>query len=260
MSDYSDMDYTNYSISFLKRRLSYVFSTLNVKRKETFFELLKNKEFRDQVIFYMLVEDTEMFRDPALWRSLRDVIIDQLPQNSVIWMPDESSGEEAYSASVILHEKNSGLKTKIICNNPSIERCNAINNGVLNAKHLEINQINYRRLEGKDLFDSYFSIQNNNLVVCEKLRENVSCNYGTISGSIPDEDVSLIIFRNKAVYYDCRKAVSEYKTLIDKLMPGGFLVIGVKELLPPSTAEKMIVVDLNEKIFKKPAVRTNGLY
>ncbi len=258
MLTYPNMDYTNYSISFLKRKFSSVFAKLNIKRKEQLYERLKKKDFRDQLITQMLVENTEMFRDPAFWRLLRDKVIPLLPDNSTVWLPNESSGEEAYSVSVLLNEKKVASKIKIICNNPSLEMCNSINQGHLNGKHFDINLTNYRRLEENDFFDEYFSLENNDLVVCNKLRGNVNCKYGFISDTIPTEDISLILFRNIAIYYNNRLANTVFNILYEKLIPGGYLVIGVKEQLPSGIAEKMITVNETEKIFKKPLAQTNG--
>lgn len=260
MLGYPNMDYTNYSLSFLKRRLAYVFTSLNIRRKDQFLEMLKKKEFRDQVISRMLVENTEMFRDPAFWRMLRDKIINDLPANSSIWFPSESSGEEAYSLSVILYEQKLTAKFKIFCSNPSFEKCNAINQGKLNGKNFDINHTNYRRLEENEFFDSYFSFQNGHLLVSEKIRENVNCIHGTVYNTIPTGIVSLILFRNVSIYYNHRLATSVFDMLYEKLMPGGYLVIGVKEQLPEKIAEKMIAIDETEKIYKKPLPRTNGLY
>lgn len=260
MLGYPNMDYTNYSLSFLKRRLAIVFTSLNLRRKDQFIEMLKKKDFRDQVITRMLVDNTEMFRDPAFWRMLRDKIVNDLPSNSSIWFPCESSGEEVYSLSVILHEQNLSSRFKLFCSNPSIEKCNAINHGRLNGKDFDINFTNYRRLEENEFFDSYFTLQNGHLIVCEKLRENVNCVQGGVSDTIPSGIVSLILFRNVSIYYNHRQAISVFDILYEKLMPGGYLVIGVKEQLPEKIGEKMIVIDETEKIYKKPLPRTNGLY
>lgn len=139
-----------------------------------------------------------------------------------------------------------------------MERCNGINQGQLNGRHLDINQTNYRRLEENDFFNTYFRKENSHLVVCEKLLKNVTCKHGIISDTIPNGDISLILFRNNALYYNHRLANTIFNILYEELMPGGFLVIGVKEQLPETIAHKMIIIDEVEKIYKKPSVNTNG--
>jgi chemotaxis protein methyltransferase CheR len=258
MMVYPNMDYTNYSLSFLNRRFSFVFNQLNIKRREQFLSQLSNADFRDRVITNMVVESTEMFRDPAFWRMFRDKLVDQLPDNTIIWLPNESSGEETYSVSVILHEKKISTSFKIICNNPSSEICNSINNGHLNGKHFDINQTNYRRLEENDSFDDYFRVENGHIVVNECLRENIKCEPGILSNTIPEGNISVIIFRNAAIYYNHKLTDAVFNILYEKLMPGGYLIIGVKEQLPESVAYKMTLLDEAEKIYRKPAATNNG--
>jgi chemotaxis protein methyltransferase CheR len=255
---FPNMDYTNYTLSFLKRRLSFVFEQLNLKRKDQFLDQLKNQEFRDRVIANMVVENTELFRDPAFWRMLRDKIVDQLPENSVIWLPNESSGEEAYSASLLLHEKKIGSKIKLFCSNPSAERCQSIVAGQLNGKHFELNQSNYKRLEEYDTFSNHFTLENNQMRVSDTLRNQIVCEQGTISQTVPKGDVSLILFRNEAIYYNPRLANTVFNLLFEKLMPGGYLAIGVKEQLPDSIADRLKTIDEAEKIYQKPIVGSNG--
>jgi chemotaxis protein methyltransferase CheR len=258
MLSFPNMDYTNYTISFLKRRLSFVFEQLNIKRKDQFLDQLKNAEFRDRVVSNLVVENTELFRDPAFWRMLRDKIVNQLHDNSVIWLPNESSGEEAYSVSLILYEKKAGSKFKIFCNNPAAERCQSIMLGQLNGKHFELNQSNYKRLEEYDAFGDHFTLENNHMRVSDALRNQIVCQHGTISQTIPKGDVSLILFRNEAIYYNHRLANTVFNQLYEKLMPGGYLAIGVKEQLPESIADRLKTIDEAEKIYQKPIVGTNG--
>ena len=255
---YPNMDYTNYSLSFLNRRLSFVFNQLNIKRKDQFLSQLSNAGFRERIITYMVVESTEMFRDPAFWRIFRDKLLPELPENTVIWLPNESSGEETYSVSVVLSEKNASSNYQIVCNNPSLEICNCIINGLLNSKHFDVNQTNYRRLEENDFFNEYFSIQNNQIIVCHKLRENITCKHGFISNTIPDGKVSLILFRNTSIYYNQRLTFTIFNILYEELMPGGYLIIGIKEQLPEAISNKMILIDEAEKIYKKPIATNNG--
>ncbi len=259
MRDYPNMDYTDYSFSFLKRRLAMIFSILNIKRKEQFLSLLGNEDSRHKIISNMLVNSTEMFRDPAVWRFLRDKVISNLPEKSVIWLPSESSGEEAFSISVILYEKFVYSNFSIVCSNPSIHKCNLINQGLLNGVNFDLNHTNYKRLEENDSYNQYFTRKNNYIIVNDKLKFNIQCNHGNIQNTIPSGNISLIIFRNSAIYLNHRLSEKIFTFLYENLIPGGFLVIGVKEQLPVSVAQKMIVVDESEKVFRKPHLPNNGI-
>ena len=157
MSKYPDMDYSNYTLSFLARRLSLIFNTLRIKHVESFYQNLGDAEFRERVKTLMCVAVTEMFRDPAFWRNLRSKILKNLPENSdAIWLPLASGGEEAYSLSILLKEKGMDENFKILCNNPTSFLSDQIHKGILDNKQMDVNQTNYRRLEDQDNFQNYF--------------------------------------------------------------------------------------------------------
>ena len=254
MSAYSDMDYSNYALSFLKRRLSYLFAQLNIRKIESFYEMLENSDFREQILYHMCVDATEMFRDPPFWRTLRDKIFENLPKKAEhIWLPVAASGEEAFSLAILLHENNLTQKYNIIVSTPSCGRCENIHNGKINSRHDAINQSNYKRLEDKNSYNKYIFNENGFSILDQKYRQNIECRQQAFPFVLPSEDnIGLILFRNISIYYNPKLSQQAFQLLIDKLMPGGFLVIGTKEQLPEIFREELIEIDPSEKIYKKP--------
>lgn len=259
MAGYPDMDYSDYAFAFLKRRLSMICKQLHIRRKEQFIEYLSKCAFRDDVKTLMNVETTEMFRDPAFWRHLRDQVIPKLPEDChTLWLPHEASGEEAFSLAIILHEAGLSDRYKIRCNNPSVKNCENIAAGRINPLHNDINQTNYKRLEDKENYESYFEVGNNSLTVSEQIRNLVQCRHEAFhSQENRDEKIGLIVFRNISIYYNRKLTDNTFRMLVEKLMPGGFLAIGVKEELPLFLHDELITIDKNEKIFQKPSRNRN---
>lgn len=249
------MDYSGYAFSFLKRRLSFIVKQLSVKSKEDFINRLGDKSFRENVISLLDVENTEMFRDPSFWTTLRDKVIDSLPSDcKYLWIPQETNGEEAFSLSILLHEANLNEKYRIICNTYSEINCNKIKQGVLNPLHLESNMANYSSLEFNSRYCDFFDSNDDKLAVSSKVLDPLECRLGHYKTDSPDNgSIGLVLFRNISVYYNRRLAESAFKMLINKLMPGGYLAIGVKEELPPALKEELIPVHHTEKIYQKPS-------
>jgi chemotaxis protein methyltransferase CheR len=260
MAEYPNMDYTNYALSFLKRRLSYLFAQLNIRRKELFFERLKQADFREKVNCLMCVDTTEMFRDPAFWRTLRDKVLPQIPEACEnFWIPLAASGEEVFSLAILLYEKNRSHEYKIIGQSPSNERCRDIQQGKIKVRPDDVNQTNYKRLEDQSAYQNYIHRQNGYCVLDEKIRQRVDCrNESFLVITPPEESIGLILLRNVSIYFNTRLTQSVFRRLIDKLMPGGFLVIGTKEQLPASFKEELIEVDAVEKIYKKPSSKQDN--
>ena len=251
VSSFENMNYSGYTISFLKRRFSKIFDMLNIRKIAQFYEMIGDADVRDKVIGELFVDDTEMFRDPSFWRYMRDNILNQLPAGSTIWLTDESSGEEVFSLSIILKEKQLTDKLKILCNNPSKMCCNNIKNGILKIANFEINSLNYKRLEDNDFFDNYFSPNNYVYKASQEIVNNIKCKQAHYTKTVEQEKISMIFTRNQALYYNLKYSEQYFNTLYKILNPGGFLAIGVKEILPQTIEDKMIAVSEQEKIYKK---------
>ena len=253
MSQYPGMEYDGYVLSFIFRRLAYIFDKLRVRRKDDFILKLEDDAFREQVKTLMCVEATEMFRDPSFWRTLRDkILINSQEENQVIWFPKTSSGEEPFSLSIILEEMELSNRYKIICSCPTKTILDKITNGEINNKNFDVNQTNYKRLEKFDKFSDYIRDEGNEKAINEVVLENIDPILGSYQlDSNQTSGVELILYRNESLYLSSKKAETIYNNLVGQLKPGGYLIIGVKDYLPKSVEERLKRVDSNERIYQK---------
>ena len=251
VSMYKNMDYSGYGISFMKRRLTNIFEMYNIRKISQFYELIKEDYTRDRVIGEIFVEATEMFRDPSFWRFLRDNVLKTIPTDTTIWFPSETSGHEILSLAIMLKEMNLNDDIKIICNNPTNYCCNNIRKGILKTTNFEINHSNYKRLENLDLFENYFTKDTNCYTAVKELTDSILCKQTDFTNAIEDDKIALIFARNQALCFNHSFSAQYFKMLHEKLMPGGYIAIGIKEKMPTSTADKMNVISETEKIFQK---------
>ena len=245
------MDYSNYVMSFMKRRLTKIFDLFNIKRNAQFYELLKDESLRDKVIGEMFVDTSEMFRDPSFWQFIRDEVLVNLPKiGTTIWLPNET-GNTTYSLSIILHEQRLEKEITVLCNNPSEYRCHNIIKGIFDPEQFDYNLDNYNRLERNNLFEFYFFKENNVQLISQEIRQIIKCKHTTYDKAVENEKIAMIISRNQSLYYNHQLSEEYFETLFQKLEPGGFLAIGIKEHLPESVASKMTIVNEMEKVYKK---------
>ena len=72
-------DFSDYTLISFKRRIDSILEQFNLKYPNLLInKLLNNKVFFDQFLDLLAVPSTEMFRDPSVWRILRDEIIPDL--------------------------------------------------------------------------------------------------------------------------------------------------------------------------------------
>ncbi len=254
MLEYPGMDYTEYSLSFLKRRLTRLATQQRIRRKEQFLERLHEADFRALLLTELCVANTEMFRDPALWRLLRDKFLPALPQEcTCLWLPHETSGEDSYSLALILHEAELPGSFQIIAQSPSHQHCQAVEAGLINQQHHEQNLSNYKRLEDRDAYENYLVEEAGKSCIAQSLRQNINCVQGHFLNRQPKrKDIGLILFRNVGLYFNPRLNHKALRLLIDALMPGGYLVLGLKDHLPTDLEKELMVCDSAERIYQKP--------
>lgn len=253
MAKYDGMDYTGYNFSFLKRRLGHVFAELKVRKLPRFTERLADEPFRESVRYHMAVNATEMFRDPGFWRSLRSNVLPQFRNREFrIWFPDTSSGEEVFSLAIILKEDELIEQAEIVCHHPSSEICREVAEGVFYSNNDETNLNNYRRLEENDRFEDHFIRANGQVKFRDELLQRTRFFPEWFTNFDSDEKFDLIIFRNSAINFTFQRRDEVLQNVVEHLLPGGFLAIGVKEPLPSFLRDILIPVDEKESIYRLP--------
>ena len=73
VTDTYGFDMSDYTFTILKRRLIHAINTFGSHSADDFAEKIRKKAIPlDDFLFTVSLEVTEFFRDPSLWRELRD--------------------------------------------------------------------------------------------------------------------------------------------------------------------------------------------
>ncbi len=246
--------FSEFSISFLKRQLSKYCEKYHIRRLQHFYEQIENKIFVESLLYFLSVDTSEMFRDPSFWRMLVPKVFPKLNADlHSIWFPDASSGEEIASLLILLKLTNNLSNISIEFNHPSRTRIEEINSGIIKTNNISLFQTNFKRLEFDESIDSYINLVINSIFLNPNLVNNIKGQKGWFL-TPPLNSPSIIFFRNSMLYFSktLQNQVALY--LFEKLKPGGFLMLGIKENIPESIKDKMIIIDENERIFQKPGV------
>ena len=106
-------DFRGYSIDSITRRLA--------QAKERFechsYSMLQDRVLHEpsilpELLSYLTVQVSEMFRDPTYYRALRDNVVPYLRTypSLKVWVAGCSAGEELYSLAILFREE--GLETR----------------------------------------------------------------------------------------------------------------------------------------------------
>jgi len=250
------VDFIDYTLTTLKNRFNKVLSFYNINTVEEFIEQINLNNINiDELYDQMMIDTTEMFRDPSLWRELREKYLPEMSKfvGSKIWMAGVSSGEELYSLMIMLRELELENPIKAVASCPSVKRIERIKKGnICDVKKMEIGEANYTRLSGKYSLSRYYKVNVNKVEMDTTLIDGVEINNINISQETPNKLYRLIIFRNVLIRYNLPLYEKTIRKLVDSLVVGGYLIIGNKETLEYSeTGKKMQLVNKAEKIYRK---------
>ena len=254
--DLFGFDLKDFSLTSLKRRLDHVIAVFNLSDAEGLIQILKSETlFFEEFLREYLVEDTELFRDPSLWRILRDSIIPGLlgcNGTLKILLPAVSSGEELVSLAILLRENGWEKDAQVYASAFSGSIIKQVRQGVFDMKKFEVSDSNYQKLPGKSELSKYLKISGTSGSWDNSLTERVQfIRHSHAFETIP-RGMRLILFRNKLIYFSPGLEDRALGVLFQSLMPGGYLITGNKETISRATIDYGFhLVDKSESIYKK---------
>lgn len=247
-------DFTNYAKASLRRRINRL---LAIDRIPSFAELIyrvKNDgDYLTHIVEELTVNVTEMFRDPLVFKMIREQVLPVLATHPFIriWHAGCASGEEVYSMAIMLEEANLMRKSLIYATdiNPSV--IENIQRGIFPLNRMQQYSENYILSGGKKDFSSFYTAQYGWAKFSQKLKQKMIAATHNLVSDRSFNEFQLILCRNVLIYFDKvlqDKVLSLFSDSLEKL---GFLVLGSKENLRFSSVAKKFVQVEKEKIWRK---------
>ncbi len=250
-----DFDFSDYSLTTFKRRILKVANQMNYTNIGDFIAKLDNSIIFTKITDNIAIDTTEMFRDPPIWREMRDKYLPDIYKNRdfKIWFPEISSGDEIFSFTIVLKEVGILDKTRIIATGLSERKIDLIKQGgVYDIKKIEIGEANYKRYSDQFQLSDYYKLQNNKIYFNTDLIKSVEFQKHNLINEDLSSSFRIIIYRNKMIYFNQSLQDKIATKIVNSLMPGGLLFIGSKETLETtSVVKKVSCLNKEEKIYKK---------
>lgn len=250
-----DIDFNEYTLVFLKRRLESFMSAYRYPTAESLINhISRDDEFIHLFLREMLVESTEMFRDPSFWRYLRDFVLPRLINENKtvrIALPHCVSGDELYSLCILLAENGWTYFTEVYAGTASPHFEKNIKNGNFATYKYEVSADNYLRYQGKYEFSKYCQLKEDAAIRDTSLIQHVHFLKKDDTFSFLPNNIQLIIFRNQMLYYTQTLQDKVLKTFYEKLSKNGCLAIGIREQLGIISQQLYRVINESERIYGK---------
>lgn len=254
INEYYGVDFSNYALTSFKRRLEKFIHDNRIAYPVDLIEKIRSDSvFYEKFLRDITVKDTEMFRDPSYWIVMRNEILPKLLKegNLKIWVANSNSGEELYSLAITLSELGMLHKARIIATNISQKNIDYIKTGVYDLKKIEAYQSNYERTDGVRKLSDYYITNNNKAYMDSSLIDNVEFVSYNMFAEESLGEFKFISFRNVMLYYNRTLQNQALEIIYNSLLKGGFMAIGIKETLSDVIIGKYILVNKDEKIYKK---------
>jgi chemotaxis protein methyltransferase CheR len=248
-------DFRDYSSASLKRRVLLALKQMqceNISQLQR--RILYDPQAFMELLQFLTIPVSEMFRDPSYYLALREQVIPVLRTypSLKIWIAGCSTGEEVYSMAILLKEE--GLLDRTILyatdiNPRSLERARQ---GIFNIDNMRQYTSNYQGAGGKHSLSDYYTAAYDSAIMDKSLKENITFADHSLATDSVFAETQLISCRNVLIYFNKPLQNRAFGLFYDSLCHRGFLGLGSKETVEFSGyAEQFEAFDKPERVFRK---------
>ncbi|WP_036110930.1 MULTISPECIES: CheR family methyltransferase [Luteibacter] len=232
-------DFSEYAPASLKRRVQQLVRTHDAGSvSELTRRLLHEPGFVARIIEGLSVPVSEMFRDPAVFRVLRDKVFPVLASYPEIniWQAGCAHGQEVYSLAILLEEAGLYERSRIYATDFNDAALAVASEGIYATREARDWSRNYLEGGGQRSLSDYYSARYDFIKLDTRLRRNVTFfNHNLVTDEVFCE-AHLILCRNVLIYFTNTLQDRTLGLFRDSLVRGGFLCLGTRENIDFSPA------------------------
>lgn len=234
-------NFRDYAEASLKRRLHYwLESSKFASFSEAQATILRDAAALDSLLQSITVNVTEMFRDPDFFLAVREKVIPFLKTYPFvkIWHAGCSTGEEAYSLAILLHEAGMSGRFRLYATDINEAVLQTAKEGVFPLNCMQAYTQNYQKSGGTAAFSDYYTAQYDHAIFRSDLRDDIIFSPHNLAVDSDFGEMHLVLCRNVMIYFKLTLK-ERCMSMFDRcLSPGNFLCLGTKESLVGKSIEK----------------------
>jgi len=248
-------DFRSYAYSSIKRRIKH---RMDIEKLKSISEL-QQKILYEPIYMQKLLRDfsinvTEMFRDPDFYLSFRKNVIPMLHSYPFIriWHAGCSTGEEAYSMAILLHEEGLYQKSKIYATDMNVDVIEKAKKGVFSYDTMKLYTSNYQKAGGTNAFSEYYTADQYGVKFEHFLSKNIVFAQHNLVTDGSFNEFNVILCRNVMIYFDKQLQNHVHGLFQKSLSRFGILGLGSKESIRFTPhMESYEDVDTKNRLYKK---------
>lgn len=248
-------DFRSYAMASIKRRLK--------QAKERFhchsYSMLQDLVLHDasvlpDLLSYLTVQVSEMFRDPHYFRAIREKVVPHLRTypSLKVWVAGCSTGEELYSLAILFREEGLEERTLFYATDINPDALKKAQAGVYELERIALFTKNHRESGAKCSLSEYYTAAYGAAVFDKTLRQRtVFSDHSLVSDAVFAE-MQLISCRNVLIYFTRELQDRALGLFKDSLSRKGFLGLGAKESIRFSShGDAFTEFDRGERLYQK---------
>ena len=245
----------HYKDKCLRRRIAVRMRARGQKSFDEYAALLDREPAEyEHLLDTLTINVTKFFRNIETWRAVEEQVLAgffSLSGPLRVWSAGSSSGEEAYTVSILMREwlereQRSGEASRIQITGTDIDR-----RSLETARKAEYPELSLTETP-EPVRQRWFSAAPP-FEVSPRARASVEFVHRDLISGEPEQDQSMVICRNVVIYFDRDIQERLFQRFYDSLRPGGYLVLGKVETLIGASRTLFRAVNNRERIFQKPA-------
>ena len=253
ISENIGQDFSGYKKSTLFRRLNRRMQILEFADPEDYTRFLKSSASEQQELAQdFLINVTSFFRDPENFEILKRTVIHPLIARSELsdeirfWVPGCSSGQEAYTLAMLVHETCTELQHKPLI---QIFGTDIDETMIALARRAQYPVSMFNELP-KHYQDAYTFGLDGKFEIVKEVREMVRFSFHNVIQDPPFSKIDLISCRNLLIYLGEELQKGLFPLLHFSLKPDGHLFLGTSENVT-RRGELFHDIDQRARIFKR---------
>jgi chemotaxis protein methyltransferase CheR len=248
-------DFSHYARASFLRRVRHALGEEKVPSVSALqAKLLRDPFAMRRFLAHLSVHVTSMFRDQDFYQALRSHVIPWLRTFPFvrIWHAGCATGEEVYSMCILLEEEGLYDRCRVYATDLSEVVLHKARLATYPLSAVQRYTANYQRAGGSLDFSRYYTADQENAIIHERLRRNVVFSLHNLESDGSFNEFHLVCCRNVMIYFDDVLQNRVVQLLDQSLARSGYLALGKRETLRFSVLDQQYTeVDGGVRIYRK---------
>ena len=259
------LDCSQYKESFLRRRLAVRMRARSISTYQDYLAVLRSDPAElDTLLAALTINLSCFFRDKDAVERLKDAVLAPLiarrtrnrQRRLTVWSAGCAVGEEPYSIAMILADllRASLAEWKLIIHATDVDAT-----ALARARQGVYRTVNFSpgggpvpiHLQQAHYVARYFIYDGDTFTIRPEIRRLVTFRQHDLTTAPPLPRYDLVLCRNVLIYFAREHQEKIVRHLLDHLEPGGYLMLGMAEMLPLALSSQVEPVDGRLRIYRK---------